>query len=278
MQRASEENRPPPPLVDPSDVTVLGQVERKGETSNDQGETPSKKSKKTSQKSPSKKKAGKPTDFQSELKIMDDKWSEHFARLEAMFLAKSFTVPIEPVQNSHVVVTDRPFIPPVQWTTGVTGEKQPTGQREMKKPPSLLRLPVQSLPPSLLRLPVRIQRLYTPARMLHAVDRLKVQPPGPAIKIVSSGRTEVQPPDPTGHPTATKKRSSTFTGPTVSVEEPEAEEGNVSDRASSIADKGEVSDLESTGPEQEELLDVDQELSAEQSYRETLREVIHGLE
>ena len=59
-------------------------------------------------------------------------------------------------------------------------------------------------------------------------------------------------------------------GPTVSVEEPAAEERNVSDWASSIADEEEVSDLESTRPDQEELLDVDQELSAEQSYRETL--------
>ena len=55
-----------------------------------------------------------------------------------MFLAKSFTVPIEPVQNSDAVVTYRPFITPEQ-TTVVTCQKQPTsqtrptGQREMKK-------------------------------------------------------------------------------------------------------------------------------------------------
>ena len=62
--------------------------------------------------SPSEKKAGKTPDFQSELKTMDDKWSEHFARLEAMFLARSFQVPVEPVQKQDVVVSDRPFIPP----------------------------------------------------------------------------------------------------------------------------------------------------------------------
>ena len=61
-----------PLLIDPADVTVLGQVESKGETSSDRGETPSKKSKKTSHKSPSKKKTSKPTDIQSELKSMDD--------------------------------------------------------------------------------------------------------------------------------------------------------------------------------------------------------------
>ena len=63
---------------------------------------------------------------------MDNKWSEHFARLEAMFLARSFSVPVELVQKVDVV-TDRPFIPPVQQTTSATGQQQPTGQIEMKK-------------------------------------------------------------------------------------------------------------------------------------------------
>ena len=67
---------------------------------------------------------------------MDDKWSERFARLEAMFLARSFQVPVEPVEKSDVVVTDRPFIPPVQQPTSVTSQKQSSGaagQREVKK-------------------------------------------------------------------------------------------------------------------------------------------------
>ena len=38
----------------------------------------------------------------------------------------------------------------------------------------------------------------------------------------------------------------------------------------SLDEEGELSDIQSTGPDQEELLDVDQELSAEQTYRETL--------
>ena len=71
-------------------------------------------------------------DFQTELKSMDNKWSEHFAHLEAMFLR--FSVLVEPpVQKGDVVVTDRPFIPPVQQTTGVNGQRQLTGQMEMKK-------------------------------------------------------------------------------------------------------------------------------------------------
>ena len=99
--------------------------------------------------------------------------------------------------------------------------------------------------------------------------------------MVSSGRSEVQPPDPTGLPSfPPKRRSSVSIGATVSVEELVPAGGYVSDRASSQVDEGEISDLESTSPDQEELLDVDQELSAEQNYRETLWGVgvIYGLE
>ena len=85
--------------VDPSDVTVIGKVEDKGDVS-DRGETPNKKAKKSSHKSPTKKKTSKtPVDLQSDLISMDDKWSERFARLEALFLAKSFQVPVEPVKK-----------------------------------------------------------------------------------------------------------------------------------------------------------------------------------
>ena len=70
-----------------------------------------------------------------------------------------------------------------------------------------------------------------------------------------------------------KKRATSLTGSGVPVEEPASDAEQFSDQASSYADEGEVSDLESTGPDREELLDVDQELSAEQMYRETLRGV-----
>ena len=88
-----------PSHVKPSDVTVLVKVESKGETSSDRGETPSKKSKKSSHKSPLKKKPSKASDFQAELTTLDEKWSERFSRLEALLIAKSFTVPVEPVQS-----------------------------------------------------------------------------------------------------------------------------------------------------------------------------------
>ena len=124
----------PSQVVDPADVTVLGEVESKGDSS-DRGETPSKNAKKSSHKSPSKKKPWKSSDFHAELKSMDDKWAERFSRLEAMFLAKSFTVPVEPVQKSVVTVTERPFIPPVQQPTGFTGQKQPTRETQIATQP-----------------------------------------------------------------------------------------------------------------------------------------------
>ena len=97
-------------------------------------------------------------------------------------------------------------------------------------------------------------------------DRPKVQPPGPASKTSTSGLPEVQQPVPTVLPsTALRKRSSVVSGPATLVEEPVSEGRYVSDWASSQADEGEVSDLKSTGADQEELLDADQELSAEQT-------------
>ena len=110
---------------------MLGEVESKGDSS-DRGKTP-KKARNSSHKSPSKKKAGRSTDFQAGLKSKGDRWAERFSRLEAMFLAKSFSVPVEPVQKGDVVVTDSPFIPPVQPVTSITGQMQPSGERERQK-------------------------------------------------------------------------------------------------------------------------------------------------
>ena len=45
-----------------------------------------------------------------DLKSLDDKWAQHFARLEAVIFAKSFAVPVEPVVKSTEVITgDKPF-------------------------------------------------------------------------------------------------------------------------------------------------------------------------
>ena len=73
-------------------------------------------------------KAGKASEYQSDLKSLDDQWSECFAHLEALFLAKTFQVPVEPVQTSSVVVSDEPFIPPEQQSFSQTSTTGATGQ------------------------------------------------------------------------------------------------------------------------------------------------------
>ena len=47
------------------------------------------------------------------LKDLDEKWTEHFARLEALLLSKTFAVPVEPVKKPPSVVTsDQSFFDP----------------------------------------------------------------------------------------------------------------------------------------------------------------------
>ena len=65
-----------------------------------------------------------------------------------------------------------------------------------------------------------------------------------------------------------------LTSATAPAEEPVSDEECLSDHVSpSLEEEGELSDAQSTGPDHEELLDVDQEFSAEQSYRVTIRGV-----
>ena len=79
----------------------------------------------TSPSKASKKKYSKTSS--DDLKALDDKWPHRFARLEAMLMAKSFSVPVELLkQTSAIVTTERPFIPPVQSFTG-TSSVQTTG-------------------------------------------------------------------------------------------------------------------------------------------------------
>ena len=183
---------------------------------------------------------------------MDDKWSERFARLEALLLTKSFQVPVEPVKNSEVVVTDRPFIPPTQQSTGTTGEQQPSGAasssdvnqatRPVEVPGAVLATQPVEAPGAAPKIHLSCQPPVLPA----AVDRPEVQPPGPAVQPATS----------------LAQLSSSLPGATVPVEEPVMLSDHLSDRTSSLADEGEVSDLGSTGPDHADLSEVDQELTA----------------
>ena len=98
-----------PTLMDPSEVTLLGWVHK--ESSADS--TPASKKKKAgpspTPKDSSKKKSSSKS-RSDDIKDLDDKWSERFARLEAMLVSKTFMVPVNPVQNPPSVVTsDQPF-------------------------------------------------------------------------------------------------------------------------------------------------------------------------
>ena len=249
-----------PAHVAASDVTVLGKVDRKGEGSSDRGETPPKKVKKTSHKAPLKKKSSKPSDLQSELQTLDDKWSERFSRLEALFLSKSFTVLVEPVKNSDVPVTDRPFIPPIAASTSSQQHKS-TGQKKGQKATQPVEAP-GALPGNQLMNPVvsatqPVEAPGTDTESLPADQQL-------TLSTTTGVRSQLHSPVPTMNPSVAS------TGPTVTVEEPEEEVP--SDRSSHSPDEGELSDRESV-QEQEDFIEGDQELSAEQSYRETLRGV-----
>ena len=91
-----------------------------GEKAVDKSETPAGKKKRTDDSpKPSSKKKSSSKPRSDELKDLDEKWTEHFSRLEAMLLSKMFAVPGEPVQWLPVIspflILERPPVacPPV---------------------------------------------------------------------------------------------------------------------------------------------------------------------
>ena len=101
-----------PTLVDPAHVSVLGKVEKVKAVQS----TPTKKTKRSESPKPSasKKRSSSSRPSTEDLKQLDDKWAERFSRLEAMLLAKTFTVPVEPVVKpaSDVTPSQKPFFDP----------------------------------------------------------------------------------------------------------------------------------------------------------------------
>ena len=100
-------------IVDPADVSVLGQVHKESDgslpASKKKRADPSPTPKASSKKKPSSKSRS------DDLKELDEKWcvTECFARLEAMLVSKTFTVPVNPVQNPPSVVTsNQPLFDP----------------------------------------------------------------------------------------------------------------------------------------------------------------------
>ena len=102
---------PTPSFVDPSQVSVLGRVD--GEKAVKKTETPAVKKKRIddSPKPSSQRPKSSSKPRSDELRDLDEKWGERFARLEAMLLSKTFAVPVEPVKKSSSVFTsNQPFL------------------------------------------------------------------------------------------------------------------------------------------------------------------------
>ena len=77
----------------------------------------------------------------ADLKNLDDKWAERFARLEAMLLSKSFAVPVEPmVKPAEVITSQKPFFDPGASTSKLADSAEPSG-------PSLVQATGDAVPP-----------------------------------------------------------------------------------------------------------------------------------
>ena len=119
---------------------------------------------------------------------------------------------------------------------------------------------------------MRLLRCSPPARILPCF--LLLTDPRSSPQVLPARPSPVVDPmfSPRSQPvTVLKKCATSLTSARVPVEEPVSDGEQFSDHASSHMDEeSEVSDMESSGPDSEELLDVDQELSAEQTYRDTI--------
>ena len=118
--------------MDRSHVIVLGKVE--GEKANVKPETmPAGKKKRSDSPKPSPRSSKKKPSTSSrpsseDLKNLDDKWAERFARLEAMLLSKSFAVPVEPVMKpAEVITSQKPFFILVLATSKLADSAEPSG-------------------------------------------------------------------------------------------------------------------------------------------------------
>ena len=115
-----------PTLVDPAHVSVLGKVEKVKASQPQSTPTTAKKTKRSESPKPSanKKKSSSSRPSADDLKQLDDKWAERFSRLEAMLLAKTFKVLVEPVVKSasDVTTSQKPFFDPGATTSSLARE------------------------------------------------------------------------------------------------------------------------------------------------------------
>ena len=101
-----------PTLVDPTHVNVLGKVEKGKAAQSTPTTKKTKRSESPKQSASKRSSSSRPSNV--DIKELDNKWAERFSRLEAMLLAKTFTMPVEPVVKpaSDVTPTEKPFFEP----------------------------------------------------------------------------------------------------------------------------------------------------------------------
>ena len=130
LQLSTPASSSTPTVMDPAHVSVLGKVEKVKAVQSTP--TSPKKTKRSESPKPSanKKKSSSSRPSAEDLKKLDDKWAERFSRLEAMLLAKTFTVPVEPVVKpaSDVSTSQKPFF--LSWC-----HHQQAGCREVRSLP-----------------------------------------------------------------------------------------------------------------------------------------------
>ena len=141
----------------------------------------------------------------------------------------------------------------MQQSTGVTSQKKATQ-------------PVEAPSASTATQPVKAPGALITTQLVESPSVTTGMQPTGQDTAFAADKPEVQPPDITGQSAPVmKNRATSLTGTGT-------DDRQFSDNASLayIDEEGEVSDLESAGPDREELVDVDQELSAELTYRETV--------
>ena len=248
---------PTPTLVDPSHISVLGKVE--GEKAKVQPETTpaGKKKKRSDSLKPSPRSSKKKPSTSSrpsyeDLKNLDDKWAERFARLEAMLLSKSFGVLVEPVmKQAEVITSQKPFFDPGASTSNLAESAEPSG-------PSLVQATGDAVVPP--RGDEIQQTANQPVEAPGAGTAIQpVQAPGAGPDVLPSG---------TGDAALSVDQTLTSGRVVQSTSGSESEDDQHSEAGSLL--EGNFRD---GSPDRELTRDesADPELSEEASYRETIR-------
>ena len=244
-----------PTLVDPADVSVLGWVHKESD-----GSSPASKKKRAdpspTPKASSKKKSSSKL-RSDDLKELDKKWCERFSRLEAMLVSKTFTVPVNPVQNpTSVVTSDQPFFDPGTSISGLSSGVTVGGTGS-------------SL----------VQTTGEAAVMREAVNKSATHPgEGPGTDVKQQNAT--QPVEAPGAGTATQPVEAPGAGPDIlptgtgsaalhaEFSGSDSEEELPSDPGSPVD-----GNVREGSPDLSKNEAADQELSEESTYRETIRDV-----